>query len=450
MGYAEFDLLFVSAPGLYLLALLISSVIYVPVIRLRVYSIFDPLGANLVFTMFASAIVVFLALTKQIDNHYLLQFAGSELAFLVCLTAVPKYCQRGQTDDTLLADPGHRRSLQSLYLLSVLIFIVSQSAAYAMGGIPLFYESRLDYYTAGGGFGFLSRVISISSFFCWYLLIYRFAYRWKIGFWPKIGDIFVLACLSLAAVLSGSKSTFITVLFLLFYFRMLHRNSRLYSKEQDRLFVRGQKVLLAVAVVGVVGVLVISGRAGGIGEGLYQFYYRVVLSGDGYFMGYPNNVVRAADSRSLFLAVFGGSLSMLRLVTPDQLPEPLGFQLYHLTGGIGTFGPNPRHNLFGLVYFGAWASLFYSAFLGLLVGLVRNVGIRLVRLGGASELIYVFLATSVIAVNADLVIFVSDLTNLIVVGIPLLVGARILSLAAHSAASNNINKPPRRLSLGQG
>lgn len=450
MSYIDFDLLFVNAPGLYLLALVISAIIYLPVIRLRVYSIFDPLGENLVFSVFASAIVVFLALTKQIENHYLIHFAASELLFLAGLTAIRKYRQRTRIDDTRLADPEHRRFLQSLYLLSACIFIISQGAAYATGGIPLFYESRLDYYAAGGGFGFLSRVISISSFFCWYLLIYRFAYRWKIGFWPKIGDIFVLASLSLAAVLSGSKSTFIYVLFLLFYFRLLHRNSGLYLEERDRLFVRGQKVILAAAVAGAVVVLLSTGRAGGISDGLYQFYYRVVLSGDGYFMGYPNSMLLAVDSRSPFLAVFGGSLNMLRLVTPDQLPEPLGFQLFHLTGGLGSFGPNPRHNLFGLVYFGAWTSLFYSAFLGLFVGLVRNVGIRFVRLGGASELIYVFLAISVIAVNADLVIFVSDVTNLIVVGIPLLLGARIFSLAAQSIAPNNVNGQPGHLSLGSG
>lgn len=450
MNYVDFDLLFVNAPGLYLLALAICSVIYLPVIRLKVSSIYDPLGENLVFAMFASAVVVFLALTKQIENNYLIQFTASELLFLVCLTAIPKYRQRTKIDDTRLADPEYRRFLQSLYLLSACVFIISQSAAYAIGGIPLFYESRLDYYAAGGGFGFLSRVISISSSFCWYLVIYRFAYRWKIGFWPRIGDIFVAGSLALAAVLSGSKSTFVYVLFLLFYFRLLHRNSSFYSKEQDGRFVRGQKGILSAAIAGVVVVLLSTGRAGRISEALYQFYYRVVLSGDGYFMGYPNHTLLSVDSRSPFLAIFGGSLNMLRLVTPDQLPEPLGFQLFHLTGGIGSFGPNPRHSLFGLVYFGAWASLFYSAFLGLLVGLLRNVGIRFVRLGGASELIYVFLAISVISVNVDLVIFVSDVTNMIVVGLPLLLGARILSLAAQSIAPNDVNGQPGHLYLGSG
>ena len=450
MNYLDFDLLFVSAPGLYFLALMISSVVYIPIIRLSVSSIFDPLGENLVFSMFASAIVIFLAFTKHVETPYLIQFVTSELLFLGCLAAIPKYRQTTKVDDTRLADPEHRRFLQSLYLLSACIFILSQGAAYAIGGIPLFYESRLDYYAAGGGFGFLSRVISTSSFFCWYLLIHRLAYRWKIGFWPKIADIFLLVSLSLAAVLSGSKSTFVSVLFLLFYFRVLHRNSDLYSKKRDRLFIRGQKLILAAALGGVVVVLLSTGRAGGISESLYQFYYRVVLSGDGYFMGYPNNVLRAVDSRSPLVAIFGGTLGMLRLISPDQLPEPLGFQLFHLTGGVGSFGPNPRHNLFGLVYFGAGASVFYSAFLGLLVGLVRNGGRRFVCLGGVSELMYVLLAVSVVSVNIDLVLFVSDVTNFVVVGIPLLCGARIISLATQPLSTNETHARIGHLYLGPG
>ena len=94
------------------------------------------------------------------------------------------------------------------------------------------------------------------------------------------------------------------------------------------------------------------------------------------------------------------------------------------------FGPNPRHNVFGLLYFGFWGSPFYSAALGGIVGIVRNYGWRMIRIGGPSELVFVYLAISIVAVNTDASSFIGDLTNLVMIGIPLGIVAFFLSFAA--------------------
>jgi hypothetical protein len=232
-------------------------------------------------------------------------------------------------------------------------------------------------------------------------------------------------------VLSGSKSTFVNVIFLVFYFRLIHQRSSVYPPQRDALLAKGQRYILTLAVFGVIAVLLFSGTASSMSEAMFAFLYRVVMSGDVYFMAYPHDMLFTVNGGSAFLGLFGGTLAAMRLIAPTSLPQPIGFQLFHNATGLpGMFGPNPRHNVFGLLYFGFWGSLFYSAALGAMVGIIRNYGWRLIRIGGPSEVVFVFLATSVVTVNTDVGIFIGDVSNLIMIGIPLVIFAFFFSFAA--------------------
>jgi hypothetical protein len=430
MDYSNFDLLFASAPELYAASLSVCALAYFLILRKRIHSFFDPLFFNMVFTICAAAVVPFLYFAQDIRGSYFAQFLVTELLFLFCMVAIPEPRATLRLSDQALISPSRRRFLQCLYLISAGVFVVSQLSAYAIGGIPLFHDSRLDYYSGGGGFGSLGRAVSMSSFFCWYLLIYRFVYQWRIGLWPKACDFGILLVLLTSAVLSGSRSTFVSVLFLIFYFRLIHKRTPLYPKQQDARLAKGQFITLIVASVGALLVLSATSYASGVGGAIYAFLFRMVMSGDVYFMAYPNDLLKSLNGGNPLLALFGGSLIAFRLIPPDMVPEPLGFQLFHsATGMSGMFGPNPRHNVFGLVYFGCWGSIIYSAFLGALVGVVRNVGFRFVRIGGLSELIYVFAAVSVVSLNTSGDAFIGDMTNLVLIGCPMVAIAYIASHA---------------------
>lgn len=431
MSYSDFSILFFDSPELYLIALGISLVVYFAFLRKSIRSVFDPLFYDMLFTAFAAAVVLFLWFTKEIHYYFFIQFCVTEIAYLVALVAIPNPLQKSPANDAALTHPEYKRFLQSLYLISALVFVVSQISAYWVGGIPLFYKSRLEYYAGGGGFGLLSRIIDVSSFFCWYLTIYKFVYRWKIRFWPKIGDAAILLFLVVSALLSGSKSTFVNVAFLVFYFRFIHRHSSVYPRQRDQLLAKGQRYILTLATFGVIAVLLFSGTASSMADAMFAFLYRVVMSGDVYFMAYPHNTLFTINTGNAFMELFGGTLVAMRLIAPSSLPEPIGFQLFHSATGLpGMFGPNPRHNVFGLLYFGFWGSPFYSAALGAMVGMVRNYGWRMIRIGGPSELVFVFLATSIVTVNTDAGIFIENLSDLVMIGIPLVTAAFFLSFAA--------------------
>lgn len=434
MSYTDFDLLFSSAPTMYALALVISFATYFVIIRKRIHSVFDPLFINLVFAVFGAATVLFLFFTSAIKTYYFIQFCTTEFLYLICLIAVPEPRADIRLNNAPLTTPSNRRFLQGLYLSSVAVFVFSQLVTYAIAGIPLFSDnSRLQYYTGGSGFGLLSRLLDISSFFCWYLIIYRFVYQWKIKFWPALCDVLVLLLLIAAAVLSGSRSTFINVVFIIFYFRLIHCRTPEYSLQRDAVLARLQRRILVAALVCALLVLMASGRANGIGTAVFAFCYRLMSSGDAYFMAYPHGTLSNLDSGNPFLAMFGGALEAVRLVRPTSLPEPLGFQLmYQVTGLRILFGPNPRHNVFGLVYFGFAGSMIYSALLGLSVGFVRNVGYRYVRVGGFSELIFVLCAISIVSINTDVNAIIGPVSNLILVSPLLLMLAFALSYSGRT------------------
>jgi len=441
MNYTEFAILLASAPAKYAFALVVSITAYFLIVRKRILSVFDPLLFNLIFASFGAAVVLFLFLTGEIQRYFFLQFCATEFLYLICLVAIPRSHKDKKLEDRLLTTPHSRRFLQGLYLSSAAIFSVSQISAYAVGGIPLFSDnSRLQYYTGGSGFGLLYRVISVSSFFCWYLLIYRFVYRWKIRYWPVIGDFFVLFLLVAGAILSGSKSTFITVAFLIFYFRLIHRRTPQYPPTRDRWLSSLQRTVLLTTSLGALLVLVISGQADGLATAAGAFAYRLAVSGDTYFMAYPHNTLSALNPGNPIFAFFSGPLETFRLVAPGSLPEPIGFQLFRAATGMpGLFGPNPRHNVFGLVYFGLWGSMIYSAVLGLSVGLVRNVGLRFIKIGGFSELVFVLCAISVVSVNTDVNAFIGPVTDLLLMS-PVLLGLAFgLSYAgAHNSVRSRV------------
>jgi hypothetical protein len=147
-------------------------------------------------------------------------------------------------------------------------------------------------------------------------------------------------------------------------------------------------------------------------------------------MAYSTHIIDTLSPKSAFLALFGSLLAMFRLVAPASLPEPLGFQIFRAVyGSVDFVGPNPRHNVFGVVYFGIFGAIIYSLMLGAMVGFVRNRIPRFVRRGSAIEPLYVFLAISCVAAPTDIGMLMMDIGSVILVAPFLYATAAILSHA---------------------
>jgi oligosaccharide repeat unit polymerase len=432
MTYLEYFASVGEAPGAYFLILIITVVCYLFILRKQLYSIFDPLFYATVFGAFATTCVVFLWWRDLIDTKYFIQFACTECAFFI---GIMLFKPINFNNITIRAVDGgdQRRFLNALYMVSATTFIFTQAISYATLGVPFLLDSRLSYYAEGGGIGALGRIIGVSWSFSCYLLIYRLARNSGTGRRMHLPDIFVGIALLTSVVLSGSKSGLLQVIFLIFYSRfMLRRESS--GAAADKFLRRLEKTIMIAAVFG--AILIVSVKAGGgaMDGSIFVLLQRLAANGDVFFMAYPTHIIDTLSPRGGFLALFGSLLVMFRLVAPASLPEPLGFQIFRsVYGSVAFVGPNPRHNVFGVVYFGVLGAIIYSLMLGVMVGFVRNRIPKFIRRGSAIEPLYVFLAISCVAAPTDIEGLMMDIGSAILVAPFLYAAAAILSLAVPSS-----------------
>jgi hypothetical protein len=391
MNYAEFMVLLAENPLTYSGALIVVLPAYLWLFRKQINSFFDPLFFTVVFTAFAATDVVFLWWLDQIDTRYFVQFLSTEAAFILGVALFRSAKCRKNAFVRVGAEAkrylvvwhgGERRFLIVLYVLSAVIFVVTQGVTYAVRGIPILYASRLEYYSVGGGIGTLDRVLNITWFISCYLLMYCVATKVRI---PRAFHFLVGTSLVGSAILSGAKSTFIALLFAIFYFRFLRRGDPARSTF-DVFLAKLQKVVFIFSIVAAVFVICVQAVSSDPAVVIQTLYVRFASSGDTYFMAYPEHVVDMISSKGGFLAVFGNLLAPFRIVHYEDMPESLGFQIHRIIFGYDDFtGPNARHNVFGLVYFGQIGSMLFSLLLGMSVGFIRNSLSTFVRVGSAAE-----------------------------------------------------------------
>lgn len=413
MTYVAFLEQIAEAPLAYSLILLFMLLFYFLVLRKQIYSVFDPLALATLFTAFGAADVVFLWWRDLIEPRFLVEFVSTEGAFLVGFLLFRPISQdeRKVSRANVLDD----RFISALYVVSSVTFIVVQLITYAVRGIPLLSASRLEFNATANGLGALERVLNVSWFVTCYLLVYRTFYQMRIKQWPRVWDVGIAVCLAISALLSGSKSAILPAVFALFYFKFFH-GGKLAGSRAELTLRRLQKSIVIAGVAGAMGVIMVQISSGAIGAAVYALYERFASAGDVYFMAYPGGVIDSLPGNAGFLAVFGSLLSMFRLLPPTALPENLGFRLYRAIYGFDAFvGPNPRHNVFGVVYFGAIGAVLYSFALGLIVGFVRNRMARFIRPGMAWEPIYVFLAISTVWATTDIGGVVKDVGSVLLV-----------------------------------
>jgi len=423
MNHGEFIWLINEAPVDYAVTLIMTLAVYLFIFRKQINSVFDPLFFATVYGALAGADVVFLWWQGKIDVGYFIQFLITDAAFFLGVLVskpVKEYSQtqtgsrRGSRSFVLLSG-GERPLLGALYVVSAITFVVTQAVTYAIQGIPILYRSRLDYYSGGGGIGVLDRILNVTWLFSCYLLIYRFATKTRSEGWPRVLDVFVGFALVASPVLSGSKSSFISIVFVIYYFRFFHRRDRSCGTADKVLGkLQGATVLFAVAAAAFV--ISVQGATTDPSLWVATLGVRFASFGDAFFMAYPSHVVDSIPGRDGFLAVFGGLLATFRIVPYEVVPEPLGYVLHRIVYGFdNSTGPNARHNVFGLVFFGQMGSICYSLIIGMIVGFIRNRLPAFIRPGSAMEPVFVFLAISCVGLFADLALVMKDIGSIILI-----------------------------------
>lgn len=359
----------VSNPEWYLFALLLSAVTIALLARSSITTLFDPWAVQQVFTIFASAAVILLWMAGAINDSLMFYHVAAISSFLICAGLVFQ-----QTTKTYWAlRKVHPRALTALRNVLLYIFLASQLGAWAIGGIPIFLESRLNAFSSGGGVGILSRIISFTSFACVFLTVLRIGVveHKRVNF----TDVFVFAFAVLAAVASASKSNILMILLVVMTSDWIFKHL---IKDYVALAVSKRKILVFAAILGLLTLVPLAVElahrpelAGGVVE---AFVIRLVLSGDVYMWMYADDYLSAVTVRSPTALLFTDFLGVTRLASWDQLPVHPGLQVFQMLypDRDEIRGPNMRVDAFGLLYGSMLFGVVFSALLGGLFGLMRG------------------------------------------------------------------------------
>jgi len=372
MDWYTFGLLLYEQLPLYLLCLAIALLLYFFIFRKAYLSFLDPYIFNLLYSVFGFSVVIFLALTLNMDARYLWSYLLTQGAFFAGIFTFSNL----KKSDVIASDSSYRFLdeegiwMKCLLMVSAGTYIIVQLFSYKLVGIPLTMESRTGAYANSGGFGILGRILDVLRPIIMFGLIYFF-FRGRGTVLFNLVLIFITAFMLISIALSGSKSQLMTFGFIVFIYLILN------GQRLKAHFVKLRKfewyIVLAGLTMMFFTIVAQSASTTNNSGAINVFLFRLVASGDTYYFAYPNNQIEAIEGSKWFLALFGDGLSTIRIVPRQAQPGVLGVQLFQrFTDSDLVTGPNARHNVFGYVYYGFYGSILFSYLIGFVLSFTRN------------------------------------------------------------------------------
>lgn len=411
---------------LYFLLLLFSIVIYYFVYRKFVVSLLDPLVLSALFSLFGCSVVLLLFVTDNIQSDYFVSYIFTQILFWTGFRLFGKKHMR--LSNKSFKVKNENSLFKYVYISSLLIYVSVTLLSYKILGIPVFQNSRLDINAnAQGGMGILSRFSDIACVLSLYCMIHYWSKLNK-KMDIKIMQIGTIIFFFLFSILSGSKSSFMLLATVLFSYAIINRN------ENMKVYLFLKKNEYKLICMGVIGVFVtLSLNYGNLETIFFSFLYRLIGSGDIYWLAYPGGLIETLDGSRPFITLFQSFFGFFRLVPHSDFPEPLGYTLssyFYLSNGLT--GANARHNIFGYVYFGSVGCYLFSFILGSYIGVIRSLFFSASTHGLFYKVLLVLLYVDLFSLETDPTLYIIHLNNLLIV-LPVIL---LISLANYFLISN--------------
>ena len=353
MPHHVFLLLLDENIGLYLISLVLSAIPIYFIAKNYSHSWVDPLRISLIFVALANAVLLFLFFLNEIPEYLFYYSAAAIVLFWVGFLIPAKrkisFSNRKFCEDDLI--------IKLLFYEVLILYISSYLYSYAAFGIPIFAESRIGTFIDSGGFGAIAR---ITPFFQVFILMYCYRqFDGKISLGNKYIYFITFLLIVITSILSGSRSSLVTFFSCYFGYSYYY----LGIKPRDKKLVKYFPVIL----VGTITVLLIT-NDGDIVNALSALFVRIVATGDGYYMAYPNEIVNLVDAGNSAMFLLSQILAPLRIIDVTTIPPPVGVQLSNILYPEmkGLFvGPNSSPPILGFVLFG-YMGLIFTFVVGLL------------------------------------------------------------------------------------
>lgn len=400
MSADEFVFLLVDNIPLYLLGLLLSIVVLLPVFKITYKGVLDPLFYAIVMAALANAVPFFLILTGKISFSSFIYIFISEAAFWIGFLI---YNKKVTTFRNFTVVENEKKDFL-LFVFYFVFLVVIKLLAYILVGVPIFYEEgRLAVFTESGGLGILDR---LSTFPIFFISFYSFKLIDSGSVYKKFA-IVALISVVLFSFLSGSKAAVLVIVGGYFYFNYFYKSS----------FVNFKKFLKYIPLLLILPVVILALDATGTGfSPLVGLVFRFIANGDIYFMSFPNDVIDKIDISNKFIYFFSGLLAPLRLIDIKSVDTVIGYQLNwdlhpFADGSLG--GPNSRIPVIGWVFF-RWGGIIFSFILGYLMSLFYNKLSRIFSKGIINFMLIAYIQYNILVFITDPVLGIGYLFDIAV------------------------------------
>lgn len=414
MDWSEFGLLLNEHLYLYLQLLVFSVIVYIFIFRKVYISFLDPFIFSVVFSVFGFSVVLFLYLTNNIPEIYLISYLLTQVAFWLGFFSFKQLnkesIQRESSDVTF---DYQLHFIKYFLIFSSIIYILLQVSSYLYVGIPLLMESHVNTY-AGSGLGVLGRFLDVLKIIVIFLLLYRiFLTKMTTSFRLFAG--FMTITMVAFFLLSGSKAEFMLIGQILFCVLILNATK---LKKQFNDIRKYEKWIFVIGLIFVFAVIFVQAGAG-VNDGdtpISIFLFRLVSSGDTYYFSYPGGIIERFDGSSPFMALFGGIFVALRIFPSESMPDSVGYTMFKwFYTSDATIGPNARHNVFGYVYFGFIGSILFSFIIGFIISYVRNKLFFKLKKNVLGQLLFVFAYVNLAIIETDPPSAISNFENTLLI-----------------------------------
>lgn len=400
---------------------LIIVIINFVIFRKYIYSIFDPFVLGLFSSSLAYSVVFILYFLNLISDYYFFSFIATQTAFFIGFLLVKPIDIKKVIRKSRVTKLEYSLTAKYLYFISVILYVSSQLFVYYKVGIPLLMRSQLDTFVGGSGFGMFNRILTVTSIVVTSITIYRIFFINKKSSMYNFLNYLILSFIIVVAILSGSKSSVLSLVFIIFFVILF--NYKVNNKQNKEIIKKMRKLqwkFFFIAIAAAIFIIFIQafvayGSDNSINP-LISLVMRFVDTGDVYMYSYPNNFLAGMTHANPFIALFKDFLGMFRILRWNEMPQHLGQQLYQTMFHTDAIkGPNARHNVFGLFYFGPVWSIYFSLILGIVVSFLRNKLYFLVPSTVMGMVIYILLAKFALGLEADPPYTLSNYNSIFVV-----------------------------------
>lgn len=348
---------------IYIYIMLFSMIFYYFFCIRKIFiDIFDPLFLILLGSVFAMSTAIYMYLEDLLDkNIYFMNYITTEIAFIIGLRIFALNKRKIYIkENSEIVDTISNNMKVRLYYLYVVIFFLLNGYFYLRYGIPLLdFESHV---LAGIQSGFITNLKYVIQPVLLFLWIDRF-YRNGI----KIDVLLVGIGIICVFILSGSKSSFLSIATSLFFYMMYLNKFNIKNKINiKKLYI----YILSIAFLFALIPLYILIGENDIKQVLILLTTRLIGYGDIFAYFYGSNVGDIIiKNNSFYDLIIEPTAAVFRLVPRDGIHDVIGFQLLkeiYNTNDLFT-GPNGRHNVFGLICFGLYGAPIYSFIIGMII-----------------------------------------------------------------------------------